>query len=49
LTTQAYPLDGVNDALEAVKARPGGLVNIVVNPDRWHTVMPGHDDRKSSA
>jgi alcohol dehydrogenase len=34
LTSQAYPLDGVNDALEAVKARPGGFVNIVVNPDR---------------
>jgi alcohol dehydrogenase len=34
LTTRAYPLDGVNDALAAVKTRPGGLVNIVVNPDR---------------
>jgi alcohol dehydrogenase len=34
LTTRAYPLDRVNDALAAVKARPGGLVNIVVNPDR---------------
>jgi alcohol dehydrogenase len=34
LQTRAYPLDGVNDALAAVKARPGGLVNIVVNPDR---------------
>jgi alcohol dehydrogenase len=30
----AYPLDGVNDALAEVKTRPGGLVNIVVNPDR---------------
>lgn len=34
LTTHAYPLDGVNDALAEVKTRPGGLVNIVVNPDR---------------
>jgi len=28
------PRDGVNDALAEVKTRPGGLVNIVVNPDR---------------
>jgi len=34
LISRPYPLDGVNDALEAVKARPGGFVNIVVNPDR---------------
>jgi alcohol dehydrogenase len=34
LKTHAYPLDGVNDALAEVKTRPGGLVNIVVNPDR---------------
>jgi alcohol dehydrogenase len=34
LTTRAYPLDGINDALAEVKTRPGGLVNIVVNPDR---------------
>ena len=34
LTPQPYPLDRVNDALEAVKKRPGGFVNIVVNPDR---------------
>jgi alcohol dehydrogenase len=34
LTSQAYPLAAVNDALEAIKARPGGFVNIVVNPDR---------------
>jgi threonine dehydrogenase-like Zn-dependent dehydrogenase len=33
LTTHGYPLDGVNDALAEVKTRPGGLVNIVVNPD----------------
>jgi alcohol dehydrogenase len=33
LVTKAYPLAGVNDALEAVKARPGGFVNIVVHPD----------------
>jgi hypothetical protein len=32
LKTHAYPLDGVNDALSEVKTRPGGLVNIVVNP-----------------
>ena len=34
LEPRAFPLDGVNDALEAIKARPGGFVNIVVNPDR---------------
>ncbi len=34
LTVQAYPLDRLNDALEAIKARPGGFTNIVVNPDR---------------
>ena len=34
LKAQPYPLDGVNDALEAIKARPGGFTNIVVNPDR---------------
>src|SRR5580693_2827937 len=34
LKTHAYPLDGVNDALAEVKTRPGGLVNIVINPDR---------------
>ena len=34
LKTRAYPLDGVNDALAEVRTRPGGLVNIVVNPDR---------------
>ena len=33
-TSQASPLDRVNAALEAVKARPGGFVNVVVNPDR---------------
>jgi hypothetical protein len=33
IVTKAYPLAGVNDALEAVKARPGGFVNIVVHPD----------------
>ncbi len=32
LTTRAYPLDGVNDALAEVKTRPGGLINIVVHP-----------------
>ena len=34
LKTHAYALDGVNDALAEVKTRPGGLGNIVVNPDR---------------
>jgi alcohol dehydrogenase len=34
MKTCAYPLEGVNDALAEVKTRPGGLVNIVVNPDR---------------
>jgi len=34
LETRAYPLARVNDALAEVQKRPGGLVNIVVNPDR---------------
>jgi len=34
LETRAYSLAGVNDALAEVQKRPGGLVNIVVNPDR---------------
>jgi threonine dehydrogenase-like Zn-dependent dehydrogenase len=34
LTTHAYPLEAVNEALAEVKTRPGGLINIVVNPDR---------------
>ena len=34
LESRPYPLAGVNDALEAIKARPGGFVDIVVNPDR---------------
>jgi alcohol dehydrogenase len=34
LKTRAYPLDGVNEALAEIKTRPGGLINIVVNPDR---------------
>jgi alcohol dehydrogenase len=34
LETRAYPLEAVNEALAAVKTRPGGFVNIVVNPDR---------------
>lgn len=33
ITTKAYPLPGVNDALETLKARPGGFVNVVVHPD----------------
>jgi alcohol dehydrogenase len=31
---QIYPLSQVNDALEAVKSRPGGFTNIVVAPDQ---------------
>ena len=34
LTTRAYPLAQVNEALAEVQKRPGGFVNIVVNPDR---------------
>jgi alcohol dehydrogenase len=34
LETRAYALAGVNDALAEVAKRPGGFVNIVVNPDR---------------
>ena len=30
--THAYPLAGVNDALAAVKERPGGFTNIVIHP-----------------
>ncbi len=33
LVTRPYPLERVNEALESVKARPGGFVNIVVNPN----------------
>jgi alcohol dehydrogenase len=33
LATHAYPLAKVNDALAEVRGRPGGFVNIVVNPD----------------
>lgn len=34
LVTRAYPLEDVNVALEEAKKRPGGFVNIVVNPDK---------------
>jgi alcohol dehydrogenase len=34
LKTNAYPLAKINDALAEVARRPGGFVNIVVNPDR---------------
>jgi len=34
LEPKTYPLAGVNDALDAIRARPGGFTNIVVNPDR---------------
>jgi alcohol dehydrogenase len=33
LETRAYPLAKVNDALAEVQKRPGGFVNVVVNPD----------------
>ena len=32
LTPRSFPLDAVNDALEAVRERPGGFTNIVVAP-----------------
>ena len=35
ITSQAFTLGGINPALEAIKQRPGGFSNIVVNPDRW--------------
>lgn len=34
IENRPFPLDGVNDALACVKERPGGFVNVVVNPDR---------------
>ncbi|HEY2533344.1 MAG TPA: alcohol dehydrogenase catalytic domain-containing protein [Xanthobacteraceae bacterium] len=34
IKSKAFPLDQVNQALDAVKQRPGGFTNIVVNPDR---------------
>ena len=34
LEPRPFPLERVNDALDAIKARPGGFVNIVVNPDQ---------------
>ncbi|HXQ51924.1 MAG TPA: zinc-binding dehydrogenase [Stellaceae bacterium] len=33
-TPRIYPLTAVNDALEDIKQRPGGFVNIVVAPDQ---------------
>ena len=33
LETRVYPLAKVNDALAEVQKRPGGFVNVVVNPD----------------
>ena len=32
--TRAYPLERTNDALSDIKQRPGGFVNMVVQPDR---------------
>jgi D-arabinose 1-dehydrogenase-like Zn-dependent alcohol dehydrogenase len=34
IKSQAFPLDQVNQALDAIKQRPGGFTNIVVNSDR---------------
>jgi threonine dehydrogenase-like Zn-dependent dehydrogenase len=34
LETRDFPLEGVNEALDLVRTRPGGLTNIVVCPDR---------------
>jgi D-arabinose 1-dehydrogenase-like Zn-dependent alcohol dehydrogenase len=34
IKSQAFPLGQVNQALDAIKQRPGGFTNIVVNPDR---------------
>ncbi|MBI3988585.1 MAG: zinc-binding dehydrogenase [candidate division NC10 bacterium] len=32
ITPQGFPLEQVNDAIEAAAARPGGFVNVVVRP-----------------
>ncbi len=32
MVNKTYPLERINDALEAVKSRPGGFTNIVVRP-----------------
>jgi len=34
IVDRAFPLEQVNDALAFVRERPGGFVNVVVNPDR---------------
>ena len=34
IVTRAFPLDGINDALSAIRERPGGFTNIVVHPDQ---------------
>jgi alcohol dehydrogenase len=34
IVDRPFPLDGINDALACVRDRPGGFVNVVVNPDR---------------
>ena len=31
-TEPPFPLDGINEALACVRERPGGFVNVVVNP-----------------
>jgi alcohol dehydrogenase len=34
IVPRPFPLEGVNDALACVRERPGGFVNVVVNPDQ---------------
>ena len=34
IVDRPFPLDGINDALDFIRQRPGGFVNVVVNPDR---------------
>jgi alcohol dehydrogenase len=34
IVNRPFPLEGVNEALDYVRERPGGFVNVVVNPDR---------------
>jgi alcohol dehydrogenase len=34
IVDRPFPLDGINDALEFIRERPGGFTNVVVNPDR---------------
>jgi alcohol dehydrogenase len=34
IVDRPFPLDGINDALEFIRQRPGGFTNVVINPDR---------------